>query len=248
MKGLLASIGFLTVIPVGHEASSESMTGRCAAWFPLVGLGIGGVLLLALDGLSLVTTPGLASWGVVVLWACVTGGLHLDGVADSFDGVLASATRERRREIMKDSRVGAFGAIGLVLLILGKVQCVEAVALLDRDVTWAIHPLLLAPVFGRWSAVLVAFWLGSGSGLGRAFAEGLTFRIVVLATILPVGLLMTAGGWALLSVSLCWVAAAFIGLGARVRIGWVSGDVLGLEIEALELLFLIVASASGGSP
>ena len=119
--GLLAALRFLTILPLpGGGAADERTLGRATGWYPLAGLVVGAILaggwLLAL---RLWSASAAAAAGVI-LWAIVTRGFHLDGLADTFDGIGGGATRERRLAIMKDSRVGVFGVLAVALCLLGK--------------------------------------------------------------------------------------------------------------------------------
>lgn len=240
MKQLRVALGFLTVIPVDRAASSLPVTARCAPWFPVVGLGIGILATAILTALSSVAGTGVASWATVACWAIITGGLHLDGVADSADALLVSAPRERRLEILKDSRVGAFGVIGLVLVLLGKVEALRALAGLTPG--WFVHPLLLAPLLGRWLVVLLAApHLPREGGLGQAFSRDWTPRLALGATLLPVVGIAVAGIPALVGAAAVLAVGVLIARLAILRLGGVSGDVLGLQIEVAELVFLLVS-------
>ena len=118
MGSLILALRFLTVVPVpGQEAEGPGALGRAAWWFPVVGLCLGGALALGgwlLDGLW----PPLVGAALLVgAWKAATGGIHLDGLADSLDG-LAGRDPARRVAIMRDSRIGVFGAAGIALLLL----------------------------------------------------------------------------------------------------------------------------------
>src|SRR5215475_12365004 len=113
MASLILAVRFLTILPLpGHEARGPGALARAAWWFPVVGLGLGALLAVADRALAAVLPPLLSAVVVLALWKAVTGGLHLDGLADCLDA-LAGATRERRRAILRDSRIGVFGTLGL---------------------------------------------------------------------------------------------------------------------------------------
>src|SRR5688572_27216434 len=106
VRDFLCAVGFLTIVPV--PAGSPGGLGRSAVWFPAVGLLLG-LMLAAVDAaLVRLFPPFLAAAILVALWALLTGGLHLDGLIDSCDALLASAPRERRLEILRDPHRGAF--------------------------------------------------------------------------------------------------------------------------------------------
>ena len=119
MKHLLIAFNLMTTLPL--PASKDWQTGdsgRASVWYPFVGLVIGGLTWLTWMGTTRFFPPLVAGILTLVVWVTLTGGLHLDGLADCCDGLLASTTVERRLEIMKDPRLGTFGGIGLVLTLL----------------------------------------------------------------------------------------------------------------------------------
>src|SRR5687768_16835130 len=122
---LRLALGFLTRLPVGAAVVDEASFGRALGWFPLVGAGLGALLLVGAWVLEPVLAPSLCAAALVAFWAYATGGLHLDGVADVFDAFSGGrGDRERTLEIMRDSRIGAHGAVALVLVLLTKFVAV----------------------------------------------------------------------------------------------------------------------------
>ena len=184
--------------------------------------------------------PFLSAVLIVAAWAALTGGLHLDGLADCADGLLLPVDRIRRLETLRDPSVGAFGVITLVLALLLKTAAVAA----------AVDPvaaLLLAPLWARWTLLLGARQPSARvEGLGARFAAGLTPSILaqalasaLLATVLIVlwrGHFLLAG---LAILAAHGAAVAVIAL-ARRRLGGVTGDVLGLIVEGSEVAVLLV--------
>ena len=118
MTGLVVAARYLTIVPLpGRVRLRADALGRSAPWFPVIGLGIG-VVLAATDRVTQVIFPLLlAGLITVTVWKLLTGGLHLDGLADCLDG-LGGRDVEHRLAIMRDSRIGAYGALGLILLLL----------------------------------------------------------------------------------------------------------------------------------
>lgn len=238
MNGLLLAIGFLTAIPVQTGATHADTLGRAARWFPFIGFCLGGVVAGAYWGLLQFFPPLLAAALTVALWAALTGGLHLDGLADCCDGLLAATTPERRLDILRDPRLGAFGSIGLTLFLLAKVSAVSSLPLSSF-----LPAFVSAATFARWLIVLAARQpLARPDGLAAQFAAGLTRETVLLAALLPAALLLAGvlGSWQLL---LAAASAHLIALGlvalARARLGGVTGDVFGLIAEAAELAGLL---------
>ena len=128
MRLILIAFQFLTIIPLpfGFRCEKEDL-GRSTAFFPLVGLAIGGLLAGANWLISPWIARPLCDALLITLLALITGALHLDGLADVCDGLAARGGRERFLAVMKDSQVGAVGAVGLVLGLLLKWQALAAV-------------------------------------------------------------------------------------------------------------------------
>ncbi len=240
------AIGFLTTLPVParfQAAPHPGDLGRAALWFPLVGLVLG-LLLAGSDWLGLRLFPPLLAGALVVaLWAALTGGLHLDGLADCGDGLLAATSPERRLEIMRDPRLGAFGGLSLILFVLLKVL---AVAALPAGAIWMrAVPLLLAPVVGRWLLLLAARQPNARpGGLGADFALGLQPRTLWLAGAFTLLLALLGGVRGVVAIALTHLLAWLIFRAARARLGGVTGDVFGLTVELSELTVLLTFAAA----
>ncbi len=233
MRSLFVALGFLTSIPVRTPAPQPGDLGRAAIWFPFVGVVIGAILVVAQLILTRFFAPLLAGALIVVVWIAVTGGLHLDGLADCGDGLLAATTRERRLEIMRDPRLGTFGGTVLVMHLLIKTL---AVASLTASIA-----LLLAPALARWLMLFVARQSAARpGGLGAAFSAGLPKTSWIGAAIVPLVLLVPGAPRSIFAA----IAAAFVTLGiirlTRSRLGGVTGDVLGMTIEVVEVVVLLV--------
>ena len=236
MRQLRLAFGFLTILPSRlREAPQPGDMGRAADCFPWVGLVIGCIVWAVKWGLDQ-TFPTLLSAGLcVALWAVLTGGLHLDGLADCCDGLLNAATPARRLEIMKDPRLGSFGGIGLVLHLL-----LKTLALASLSAIPAVWGILLAPTLARWLILLAGRQpLARPDGMGADFSLGLRTRSFFLGAILPIGLIIIGGWRALLAVILAHLAAWGIFRLARNRLGGLTGDVFGLTVEVAELVVLL---------
>jgi adenosylcobinamide-GDP ribazoletransferase len=233
MRHLSLALGFLTSIPVRTSAPQPGDLGRAAIWFPFVGLIIGAVLVVAQLMFTRFFPPWLSAALIVVVWIALTGGLHLDGLADCGDGLLAATSRERRLEIMRDPRLGTFGGMVLVMHLLIKTL---AVASLFTPIA-----LLLAPALARWLMLFVAQQPAARpGGLGAEFAAGLTRSIWLGAAIVPL-LLIVAGipRSIFAAIAAALVTFAIIRF-AQGRLGGVTGDVFGMTIEVVEVVVLLV--------
>lgn len=234
------AFSFLTILPMPALEYQPGLLGRAGRWFPLVGLVIGLSLLVAHWLLNQIFPPLLTAALVTTLWAALTGGLHLDGLADCCDGLLAATSRERRLEIMRDPRTGAFAVIGLALFLLVKVTAVAALPT-------ALPALVLAPTCGRWLLLWVARQPAARpSGLGADFAAGLTGRALLWALLAPLALGLTFPTLHLLAaVALAGGVTWWIIRAAGARLGGVTGDVYGLVVELSEVAVLLAYAAAG---
>ncbi len=253
MNSLRLALSFLTTIPVRTTERRPGALGGAAMWFPFVGFFLG--LLLA--GLHLLLSQIFPSLLVAALtvgaWAALTGGLHLDGLADCCDGLLATASPERRLEIMRDPRLGAFGGLGLTLFLIMKILAVASLPYLGvlqlpllaglPNTHFPVGPFVVATSVSRWLILPVALQPQARlGGLGADFAQGLTPPVLILAALVPGAFLIAGmlGAWNVLAaLTLAHLLALGIIRVARARLGGVTGDVLGLTVELSELVVLL---------
>jgi adenosylcobinamide-GDP ribazoletransferase len=229
----------LTVIPLPLAPDNASPApGRAAGYFPLVGLILG--LLLAGAGYFFFSffPEGLAAALLLALWAGLTGLLHLDGFMDSCDGLLPPRDPARRLEIMKDSRVGAFGVVGVILLLLLKFNALAALPASHR-----LPVLVATPVLARWAMTwaMVRYPLARTEGLSVFFKSGLGWTQVGLASILAIAVSVLLLGWmGELLLTITWLTTALIAHLAMARLSGLTGDVYGAICEVVEVVLLIV--------
>lgn len=232
------ALTFLTICPWPHlPPAGPKDLARSMFWFPWVGAFLGLAYWAAFQVLDKVFPVMAASALLVALTVVSTRGLHLDGLADTLDGLGGGGTPETRLAIMKDSRLGAFGAVGLILALLLKFALFSSLAVQGKQTA-----LLLFPVLSRWGMVLLA-WLSPYArpegGLGQAMTQGISSATLAGATLaalvfscIMVGLrgpaLMAGLGAAVLISSLCF----------RRKLGGITGDVLGAVNELGEILAL----------
>ena len=241
MTGLVVAARYLTIVPLpGRARWSAEALGRSAPWFPVIGLGIG-VILVVTDRVTQVFFPSLlAGLITVTIWKLLTGGLHLDGLADCLDA-LGGRDAEHRLAIMRDSRIGAFGALGLILLLL-----LEIAALTELPPTVRLRALLVVPAVARAAPPLLArlFTPARPEGLGAAFGAGVGALAapIAMSIALVVAIVALRGpGIAVLVMSL--VSALLFARFFAARVAGITGDVLGAAISIAELAGLLTVSA-----
>lgn len=240
---LRTALAFLTILPVRlPDKLSAADLRRSAAWFPAAGLVLGGFLTAAAFLFARINLPAPVGGVLLVgLGAGLTRGLHLDGVADFFDGLGGSHEPERRLAIMKDSATGAFGVIGLVLLLLLKAALFSV--LLEGMGGVVLLLILFVPMTARWSMASLCYRAEypRAAGTGHAFVGqvGVAELIVGFALLLPVMVLAGPIAGCLLAVSL--LPAFFLRFVAGRAFGGITGDVLGACCEFSETCTLLAA-------
>lgn len=243
-KRFSTAVSFLTILPApcsrNHSVDPIDLA-RSFSFFPPVGLIIGVCCLIPLWMLHTVMPPTLTAVLITTLLAFVTRGLHLDGLADLADGIGGGYTPERRLEIMKDSRIGTFGSVALMLAMLFKVAGLQTLIMANY---WA--PILLAPVFSRLTMVLTAYkspYARSEGGLGRPFLEHMRAQEPLTATVFACVFALLFAPALIFSYLttgvLCAVAFRFFG---RRWLGGVTGDVLGATNEVSEIILLSLSA------
>jgi adenosylcobinamide-GDP ribazoletransferase len=233
----LAAIMFLTRLPVGrfHEFREEDVASS-TIYFPIVGALIG----LA-GGLALLTSAALPAFVAVLIsmlvTVCLTGGLHEDGLADSADGLIGGQDPQRRLEIMKDSRIGAYGALALWFSLTAKLILVQS--LLAASLVTAISATVIAHCLGRAATVALLTCLPYARieySKSSNFGNKVTFRqlalVLVFSVILSLLLLGLQGVFCLTAA----LAISFVcGLYFKDKIGGITGDCLGAANQLVEL-------------
>jgi adenosylcobinamide-GDP ribazoletransferase len=251
IKSFFAALRFLTPVPVPSSwAGGERELSRSPWFFPVVGLLIGGVAAAACFGLGHVLPPLPGSAIVVCLLIAASRGLHMDGLADTADGMLSSRPRDQILTIMRDSRTGAMGVVAVVCVVLVKTVLLASIA--PEGAGWKI--VLLVPVAGRCAIVVTMAVFryaredgaaAPGGGLATVFVMRGARRWLLLAWALVVVL---AGGWliagteGLVAAATSIVTGLAVGLYCRGRIGGYTGDTLGATNELVECMPVLVGA------
>jgi adenosylcobinamide-GDP ribazoletransferase len=234
---------FLTMIPLSraHHEPTVPELAASMAWYPVVGLLIGGGLVAADKVLDIVFATEIVNALVLVMLVLLTRGLHQDGLADTLDGLAGGRTPAERLSIMRDPRIGALGATGLFLSLV-----LRYAGLMALPIELRLPALLCMPAVGRWAMVTLAWtspYARAEGGLAAPFLTHLSWRHVALATIfLTIGL---TGGFSAVGALLILVVGALVVLvgwyACRRWFGGITGDILGAANETTEILFLLLA-------
>jgi len=239
--------GFLTVFPVADGLSSEpERLARSMAFFPAIGLLLGLGLVVIDSVLAPLIPRAVADSLLILVLIAITGALHLDGIADLCDGLAGGKDREGILRIMKDSRVGAIGVVGLVMVILLKYLTLHNVPVQLKSAA-----LIFMPAAGRWVQVVLATYCGyirPGGGTGGAFVDNVGERELIIASFtLLLAVLILFGLKGLVVLLLLGLGAMLLLRYFQVRLGGVTGDVLGAASEMMEIFALLLVLALKGA-
>lgn len=222
-------------------------TGAASAWaWPLVGAALGAIgAALAMAALWLGVTPGVTAALVLGAGAVLTGALHEDGLSDTADGLFGGWTRERRLEIMKDSRVGSYGVLALVLVTLARWSALTAVLVHGQAGTASWAALIAAGALSRAPMALVMALLPNARSEGLSHATGRPSALTAGAGLaLAVVIAVALTGWTALPLVFATLGVALgLAIVALRRIGGQTGDILGATQQLAEVACLAVLSA-----
>lgn len=246
MTRLPAAVAFLTRIPIPLAAPLDGKAvGRASIFFPAVGLLIGavqaGTAMLLLQRLP----DPIVAVLVVAVGVLLTGALHLDGLADTADGLGGGRSREHALEIMRDHSVGAYGAAAIALSIALRIAALSSVTMFGAE---GLRWMVLAPALGRLAPVLlgrVLPYARPGGGLGQAVTNGGVGNAELAgatATALVAAALLA--GWnGAGAVAIALAVVIVFGALCRRKLGGVTGDTLGAAVELVEAAVLVAAVA-----
>lgn len=241
MNSFLVGLQFLTRIHIARQTVwTADAFGRSTRFFPLVGLVLG--ICYALAAWLLVYFIGMRTLTAVLLLILpllLTGGLHADGFMDTADGVFSGRERERKLEIMKDSRVGSFGVVSFVLLMF-----LQFALLLDMHPFLLVPALFIMPIIGRMAMVLAiaCFPYARADGMGKTFADMADRKTIVTASVMTVVFVLPCGLLASVALMLGILFALLFCRAMTTTLGGVTGDVYGAVTVLTETLVLAIFS------
>ena len=237
------ALGFLTILPVDRslQATPERL-GRSMALFPASGVVLGLILVILNSLLDAFIPRAVLDCLLLLILIVITGALHLDGIADLLDGLAGGKDRDGILRIMKDSRVGAMGVVGLVMLLLLKYLC-----LFNLPLELKSAGLIFMPAAGRWVQVVLAVscrYLRGPEGTGAVFLEYASERELLIASGSLIAVAMVLFGLqGIFLIFLLGITAMLLIKYFEIRLGGVTGDVLGASSELIEVLALLLVLA-----
>jgi adenosylcobinamide-GDP ribazoletransferase len=238
---LRLAVSFLTIVPLAIHSADGSDVAASMAWFPLVGLAMGVTFAVEDYALHFMLGPAVRSTIIVLSMAVLSGAVHLDGLADTADALGAGSDRIRALEILRDSRIGAFGAIALFFALGLKVLSLAALFGKPR-----LTALMLAPMLGRWALVAVCHRIdylrtvGAGSsmlgrGNNRNLAIASLIAILAMTPLLSRKLIIAYLVAIIATVAMRWFYLRWL--------GGITGDLIGACGEVVEVLAMIVIAS-----
>jgi adenosylcobinamide-GDP ribazoletransferase len=247
IKNLINAVQFLTIFTVNkkHQVEEGSLA-RSMLYFPVIGFLIGFLLVNADKAMTLAALPQtIVNLLLIALSVLVTRAIHIDGLADTLDGLMGGYDHSSRLAIMKDSRLGTAGALGIFFVLF-----IKYVSLNNLFESEKVAALLTAPVLARWSQTLMVFKANYGreDGIGRSFVGHLRASSLIAATAVAIGLSAfvvvrqdTRSVILIFSLLSCVVLMTFLGRWFFVRkLGGVTGDAIGAVSEMNEVLVLLL--------
>ena len=240
LRQLILMIQFLTRIPIKATLKiTEKDFAKGFAFAPLVGLIIGAILFLIYKLTILILPLSIVSILLVISYLLLTGGLHFDGLGDTFDGIFSGRAKERVMEIMKDSRVGTYAVLVTVCVILLDIALIYT--LLQNDMSIV---LVLFPVAGRLSCTIGAgaFSHAGDAGLGKSFIERCGIWQIIIGTVtMLIAHFFIGSIWLMALGAGVAIISYLINLYFSKKISGVTGDILGASCELSQSIYLLGA-------
>ena len=239
MKRILLALQFLTIIPVRLKNIKNKDLAGSIAFFPLIGLILGCILAGAITFGKYINFPDIGlSAIIVVLLAILTGGIHLDGLADLFDALGSRKNREEMLAIMRDSHIGSMGVIAIAGALILKTTL-----FLSLNAPLQIRPIILMCVISRWAMVFLMyrFPYARNEGKAKIYLEGMNMKIFMLATVFTLIVSFLAAqiqGLAVIGITA--IVVYFSGKYLTKKLGGITGDVIGATSEITEILCLFI--------
>lgn len=240
LRLFLIAVQFLTRLPVSEGLpASEKTLGQATKFFPLVGVIVGGGAALAFLLLQHLLPHSASVLCAIIFTAFITNGFHEDGLADTFDGFGGGWTKEQALEIMRDSRLGTYGTLALVFLILGKYSFLST---LTPGQVW--RWLIVAHTASRWTVLPLCAWLpyARAEGQGKLVARQIgKIEVFIGSVTLSITVLLLSWQAALATLFVTGLVTLLSGAYFRARLSGITGDCLGAANQLTEVALYLTA-------
>jgi adenosylcobinamide-GDP ribazoletransferase len=245
MRGVLLALQFFTIFPINKELNmNRKSVTMMFATLPWVGGAFG--LIIAIACLFLEASPLFLAFAIVLLGIVLSGGLHLDGFADTSDAFFSYRNQDKRHEILADPRIGAFGTMALLFLIMGKIILLAEIITQD-GMSW--QWLVVIPFLARVGMVYYFIITPEAKDIGLAafFKKQCDHRLLLTVTIISiaigVGFILIVGGdllFAVTTLAALFICAHAYKLWTKKHFGGVTGDVSGAFVEGMEVVLWLL--------
>ncbi|WP_027700989.1 adenosylcobinamide-GDP ribazoletransferase [Metaclostridioides mangenotii] len=247
MKRFILTLQFLTKIPIKYNSGFDEEFHKGIIYFPLVGFVVG-VITFLVGMLSQNIFPALVTAVLIVLAeVLLTGGLHIDGLGDTFDALYSYRDKEKMLEIMKDSRLGTNSLLAIVFLVILKIAFIYS--FIEANMMWIV---LFMPMVSRFAVIWITYKTESPreKGMGNVFIGKATLSMIITALLYSTVIIFVLGRWALMlnnfeivgTLTSLAVLIIFVELFKRhvySKIDGITGDILGCTIELSEVVYII---------
>lgn len=237
MRKFFIALQFLTILPTKIRDIEEREMGQSLAYFPLVGAIIGLISVLILFVSSSVLPHQTTNALVLIILILITGGIHLDGFADTCDGFYAGKDKEKILGVMRDSHLGVMGAMGLMSILLLKFALLESIS---SNILW--KSLIIMCVLGRWAQVLACYVSNYARDAGKAksFIEYVSKRELFTSSLFSLALSIFLMGFkAIILFGILAPTILYFIKYLKKRIGGMTGDTIGAVNEVAEIGVLL---------
>ena len=240
MNSFLIALQFITTLPIKANLNySEKNIASSMVYYPLVGTIIGFILVVFNLLLSKIIPDLLINIILLIIWISLSGGIHLDGLADSFDGLFGGKDKKKILEIMRDSSIGVYGVLALFLILLLKYVLLIELPIQDKNMI-----LMIAPTLSRLSMVLAVYYFpyARKEGFGKTYKLYLKRNHVILAFVWTVIISITLLFWQGIVLIITGLLFSFvISKFITNKIDGLTGDNYGAINEIVEVLTLLIA-------
>jgi len=240
IRRFFVAIQFLTRLPVPRALnSSETDIGKASAFFPLIGVIVGGGGALVFVGMQRILPLPASVLCAIVFATLITNGFHEDGLADSFDGFGGGWTKDSVLEIMRDSRIGTYGTLALIFVVLGKLVFLSS---LPQGQIW--RWLIVAHTAARWTILPLCAWLPYArvEGQGKLVAKQVGVLEITTGTVTLLLVILLLPSQAMFAALLVTTLVTLVsGLYFRARLQGITGDCLGAANQLTEVGLYVAA-------
>jgi adenosylcobinamide-GDP ribazoletransferase len=246
MRVFIIALQFLTRIPINKDLkASDEDFAKGVVFFPLIGLIIGAFNLIVLIAASRLLGGVFPAVCCLIAGTAITGGMHVDGLADTCDGIFSSRTRDRMLEIMRDSRIGTIGTIAVIFDYMLKLSLLS---MLSGKVLYAA--VLLSPAAARTLMVILiktSVYARSGPGMGGLYLEKQTMGATIFAAVFGLAIILVFSGvWGADAFMVCAVLLFLYRRFIYSKLQGMTGDTLGAANEVIEIAFILVFAVLAG--